>query len=109
MECQSVAGPEAAPAGVAARVISASLLDVGWPGSLVREDHREVSPLAREGLSSVGTHLLSARLPSGLRLLPDPTPAISWAALARGCPLLVGVRGWEDNGVATFRRYIGVG
>ncbi len=42
-------------------------------------------------------------------MLPDPTPAVSWAALARGFPLLVGVRGWEDNGVATFRRCTGVG
>jgi len=34
--------------------MSASPLEVGWPGSLVREDHGEVSPLAREGISSVG-------------------------------------------------------
>ncbi len=34
--------------------ISASLLEVGWPSSLVREDHGEVSPLSREGISSVG-------------------------------------------------------
>jgi hypothetical protein len=42
-------------------------------------------------------------------LFPDPTSAVSWAALARGFPLLLGVRGREDNGVATFRRCTGVG
>src|SRR3954452_12496144 len=87
MECQSTAGPGAAPAGVAACVMSASPLEVGWPGPLVTEDHREVSPLAREGMLSVGgTHLLSAPLGGGLRLLPDPTPAALPATLARGFP-----------------------
>src|SRR5262245_1486280 len=54
MECQSSAGPGAAPASVAAADISASPLEVGWPGSLVRKDHGEVSPLWREGMSPVG-------------------------------------------------------
>src|SRR5271157_3189998 len=54
MECQSIAGSGAAPAGISAADISASPLEVGWPGSLVREDHGEVSPLSREGLLSVG-------------------------------------------------------
>src|SRR5262249_29420405 len=44
----------AAPASVAARVMSATPLEVGWPDSLVREDPREVSPLARGGMSPVG-------------------------------------------------------
>src|SRR5262249_23729000 len=86
MECQRTAPPGAAPASVAACVISASPLEVGWPGSLVREDHGEVSPLSREGMSSVGTHLLSAPLPGGLRLLPDPTPGAPRAPLARRFP-----------------------
>src|SRR4051794_14204721 len=60
-------------------------------------------------MSSVGTHLLSAPLVSGVCLLPDPNPAAPWAALARGFPHLLGLRGREDNGIATFRRCTGVG
>ena len=56
-----------------------------------------------------GTHLLSAPLPSGVCLLPDPSPAALRASLATGFPLLLGVRGREDNGVATFRRCTRVG
>src|SRR5262249_30019387 len=54
MACQPTAQPGAAPASVAACDISASPLKVGWPDSLVREDHGEVSPLARGGMSPVG-------------------------------------------------------
>ena len=72
MEGQSAARPEAAPAGVAARDLAASLLDVGEPGSRVREDHREVSPLSREGLSSVG----------GLTFdLPDSRAALAYSPI----------------------------
>src|SRR5262245_43393116 len=54
MECQSGAGLGAAPAGVAAAVMSASPPEVSWPGSLVMPDPREVGSLSREGMSSVG-------------------------------------------------------
>src|SRR5262249_34673265 len=56
-----------------------------------------------------GTHLLSAPLQGGLRLLPDPTPAVSWAYSCERLSPLLGVRGREDNGVTTFRRCTGVG
>lgn len=98
MECQCTPGSEAAPASATACVISASPPEVGWPGSLVREDLREVSPLSREGMSSVGTHLLSARLLGGVGLLPDPIPAVSWAALASRCPRFLGRRRGRQRG-----------
>src|SRR5215469_6933973 len=105
MECQRTAGPGAAPASVGACVISASPLEVGWPGSLVRKDHREVSPLAREGLLSVGGRTfypLDYRGALACSLIPIPLPH---RPLLREAVLnLLGVRGKEDNGVATFRR-----
>ena len=76
----------------------------------MREDHREVSPLAREGMLSVGgltfypprygaAFACSLILP----LLPYRPP------LREAFPHLVGVRGREDNRVATFRRCTRVG
>src|SRR5262249_53097186 len=54
MECQWTTGSGAAPASISAADMSASPLEVGWPGSHVREDHGEVSPLSREGIWSTG-------------------------------------------------------
>src|SRR4051794_12540795 len=55
MECQSVAGLGAAPAGVTTADISALLPESVGQGSLVTEDHREVSPLSR-GVVSLALH-----------------------------------------------------
>src|SRR4051794_573481 len=109
MECQSTAVLGAAPAGVATADMSASPPGVGWP-RFSREERPQGSQPTFVGRDVVrgGTHLLSAPLPGGLRLLPDPAAAAPWAALARGCPRLLGVRGREGNGVTTFRRRTGV-
>src|SRR4051812_7706323 len=74
MECQSTAGSGTAPASVAAAVISASPLEVGWPGSLVRKDHGEVSPLWREGMSSVGDSPSIRPITGRPLLLPQSHP-----------------------------------
>jgi hypothetical protein len=47
---------------------------------------------------------LSGRLQAGIRLLPDPLPAAPWAGLTAGCPRRAGMRGWEGDGLTTFRR-----
>src|SRR5829696_8217561 len=110
MECQSTAGPGAAPASVAACVISASPLEAGWPGSLVREDHREVSPLARGGLSSVGGLTSYPPRCGAAFACSRILPVLPCRPLLREAfPHLVGVRGREDNRVATFRRCTRVG
>jgi hypothetical protein len=71
---------------------------VSWPGFLVTDDPREVSPLSREGMSDPweGAHPLSAPLQSGLRLLPHPLPTVPSAHLTACFPL----RG--DNGITSF-------
>ena len=110
MECQSTAGSGAAPASVAACDISASPLEVGWPSSLVREDHGEVSPLAREGLSSVGDSPSIRPATGRPSLVPRSHPR---CLIGRSCEKLslapFGMRGRGDNGVATFRRCTRVG
>src|ERR1700761_8914449 len=97
MECQSGTHLGAAPASIAAADISACLPESVSRGSLVTEHPREVSPLSRRGDVVRGrTHLLSGRLPTGLRFLPHPSSAVSSAFLAVGLPS----RG--DNGVTSF-------
>src|ERR1700756_1839958 len=97
MECQSGVRSGAAPAGISAADISACLPESVGQGSLVTEHPREVSPLSRQGDVVRGrTHPLSDRLPTGLRLLPHPCPAVSSASFAVGLPSRGG------NGVTSF-------
>ena len=68
-------------------------------------DHREVGPLSREGMSSVGgltLYPLDYRAAFAYSLIP---PSLSRRPLSRGAFLyLLGVRGEENNEVATFHR-----
>src|SRR4051794_7908309 len=112
MECQSVAGPGAAPASVAAADMSASPLEVGWPGPLVREDHGEVSPLSREGMSPVGGSPSISPITGGPSLAPRShprclvglsceglslTPLACEAGKATGLPRSADVPGWVGS------------
>src|SRR4051812_31088556 len=97
MECQSTAGPGAAPASISAADISALPPESVGQGSLVTEDHREVSPVSR-GVMLPEAQPLSGRLQAGVGLLPDPLPAAPWARLAVRFP-------WrEDDGLTTLHR-----
>jgi hypothetical protein len=74
------------------------------------QDHREVSPLAREGMSSVGGltfYPLNYGAAFACSLIPPPL--CHRLTLARSFPLLLGVRGEENSGVATFHRCTRVG
>ena len=76
----------------------------------MRKDPREVSTLSREGMSSVGgltfyPRHYRAALAYSLILVPLPFGPL----LRETFPFLLGVRGREDNGVATFRRGTRVG
>src|SRR3954464_9221175 len=107
MECQSVAGPGAAPAGVAAADMSACLPESVGRGSLVTEDHREVGPLSRGVMSrrplnpcparyrpAVASSRLLYPLPRQVALrLPSPVPG--WGARgATGLPRSACVIRW---------------
>src|SRR5580692_5256993 len=97
MECQSGSRSGAAPACISAADISACLPELVGQGSLVTEHLREVSPLSRrEDIVRGWIHSLSARLPSGIGLLPHPSSAVSSTSFAVRLPS----RG--DNGVTSF-------
>src|ERR1700687_3344796 len=73
------------------------------------EDLRDVSPLARPGISSVGTTLVSPPLQRGLCFFPHPTPAVPWVTLTCHCPSPSGVWAQENNGVDSLIDVIGRG
>jgi hypothetical protein len=76
----------------------------------VREDHREVSPLSREGMSSVGGLTFYAPGDGAPLAFSLILPPLSRGRSRERCtPPLGGVRGRGDNGVATFRRCTRVG
>src|SRR5262249_11378399 len=101
MACQSGAGSGAAPASVAACDMSASPLGVGWPGSLVREDHGEVSPLAREGLSPVGGSPSIRPITGRLSLAPRSPPRCLVGRSCEGLSLaLVGCEAGKAEGLS---------
>src|SRR5262249_25447222 len=72
---------------------SASLPNAGWLSVHARRHHGEVCPLS----GGVMWQPLSGPLPAGLRLLPDPLPAVPSARLAVRFPLR------EDYGLTTLR------
>src|ERR1700722_9336478 len=105
MECQSTVVLGAAPASVATADISASPSQVGWP-----RFSREARPQGSQP-AFAGRHVVRG----GLTFYPPdygtalacsliPPPLSHRSALARDFPLLLGVRGWENNRVATFHR-----
>src|SRR5262245_23893484 len=88
MECQSTVVLRAAPASVAAADISASPSQVGWPRFSRDQDHREVCPLSREGMLSVGgltLYPLDYSAAFAFSLIPPPLSRRP--TLARSVPL----------------------
>src|SRR6266446_7994869 len=106
MACQPRGTSGAAPASVAAADISACLPESVGQGSLVTKDQREVCRLSPWGDVAAAAQPLSALLPSGLRLLPPPLPAVPSAYLAVRVPSRLSR--WGDDGLTTFRRCYGV-
>jgi hypothetical protein len=86
---------ESVPVRVTTAVICL-LSSGGWPNSLVMQDQRDVSSLAR-GMMSPEAQALSIPLQDGLRFFPPPSPARQSACLAVRFP-------WRETyGVAMFR------